>query len=155
MTDAYRGLVAKSGKSLARDQILETHDRYEADQEATTPAMPYSELLGVVHSRVARERGVETTADQNIKFGSSVPDWPAFSDSVAELQYLKTYYKLVILPNVDRESFKSRAVSRDAEAFDAIDPGPSWKREIAAPRPAKPSSTPEWDGICEFDHRLT
>jgi cation diffusion facilitator CzcD-associated flavoprotein CzcO len=42
MTDAYRGLVARSSKSLARDQILETHARYEADQEAKTPAIPYS-----------------------------------------------------------------------------------------------------------------
>jgi 2-haloacid dehalogenase len=67
----------RSGKSLTRDQILETHARYEAHQEAKTPTMPYSELLGVVHSKVAREWQVETTADEDIKFGSSVPDWPA------------------------------------------------------------------------------
>jgi 2-haloacid dehalogenase len=119
MTDAYRGLVARSGKSLARDQILETHARYEADQEAKTPAMPYCELLGVVHSRVAREWGVQTTADENIKFGSSVPDWPAFADSAAALQYLKKYYKLVILSNVDRESFKG-SNSRLQVEFDHI-----------------------------------
>jgi 2-haloacid dehalogenase len=106
MTEAYRGLVARSGKSLTPDQVLETHARYEAEQEAKTPTMPYSELLGVVHSMVAREWGVETTADENIKFGSSVPDWPAFADSTDALQYLKAYYKLVILSNVDRESFK-------------------------------------------------
>ena len=106
MTDAYRGLVARSGKSLTRDQLLETHARYEAHQEAKTPTMPYSEFLGVVHSMVAREWGVETTADEDIKFGSSVPDWPAFPDSADALQYLKAYYKLVILSNVDRESFK-------------------------------------------------
>src|SRR5580692_5339237 len=53
LTDAYRGLVTRSGKSLTRDQILETHARYEAHQEAKTPTMPYSELLGVVHSMVA------------------------------------------------------------------------------------------------------
>jgi 2-haloacid dehalogenase len=119
MTDAYRGLVARSGKSLARDQILETHARYEADQEAKRPAMPYSELLGLVHSRVAREWGVQTTADENIKFGSSVPDWPAFADSAAALQYLKTYYKLVILSNVDRESFKGSNTRLQVE-FDHI-----------------------------------
>jgi 2-haloacid dehalogenase len=106
MTDAYRGLVTRSRKSFTRDQILETHARYEAHQEAKTPTMPYSELLGVVHSMVAREWGMETTADEDIKFGSSVPDWPAFADSADALQYLKAYYKLVILSNVDRESFK-------------------------------------------------
>jgi 2-haloacid dehalogenase len=69
MTDAYRGLVARSGKSLTPDQILETHARYEADQEAKTPTMPYSELLGVVHSMVARELGVVTKAGEDSKFG--------------------------------------------------------------------------------------
>jgi 2-haloacid dehalogenase len=119
MTDAYRGLVARSGKSLTRDQVLETHARYEADQEAKTPTMPYSELLGVVHSRVAREWGVETTADEDSKFGSSVPDWPAFADSAQALQHLKAYYKLVILSNVDRESFKGSSMRLQVE-FDHI-----------------------------------
>jgi 2-haloacid dehalogenase len=106
LTEAYRGLVARAGKSLTPDQILETHARYEAHQEAETPTMPYSELLGRVHSMVAREWGMETTTDEDRKFGSSVPDWPAFIDSADALQYLKAYYKLVILSNVDRESFK-------------------------------------------------
>jgi len=106
LTEAYRGLFARSGKSLTADQILETHARYEAHQEAKTPAMPYSELLGRVHAMVAREWGVESTTDEDMKFGSSVPDWPAFTDSTDALQYLKGYYKLVILSNVDRESFK-------------------------------------------------
>jgi 2-haloacid dehalogenase len=119
MTDAYRGLVARSGKSLTPDQILETHARYEAHQEAKTPTMPYSELLGVVHSMVAREWGVETTADEDIKFGSSIPDWPAFADSADALQYLKAYYKLVILSNVDRESFKGSSTRLQVE-FDHI-----------------------------------
>ena len=109
----------RSGKSLTRDQILETHARYEAHQEAKTPTMPYSELLGVVHSMVAREWGLETTADEDIKFGSSVPDWPAFPDSADALRYLKAYYKLVILSNVDRESFKGSNTRLQVE-FDHI-----------------------------------
>jgi hypothetical protein len=42
MTDAYRGLVARSGKSFTSDQILETHERYEAYQEAKTPTTPWN-----------------------------------------------------------------------------------------------------------------
>jgi putative hydrolase of the HAD superfamily len=119
MFEAYRDLVAKCGKTLARDQVLETHARHEADQEVKTPTMPYSELLGVVHSRVAREWGIETTTEENTRFGSSVPNWPAFVDSAAALQYLKKYYKLVILSNVDRESFKGSNVRLQVE-FDHI-----------------------------------
>src|ERR1700687_4286016 len=67
MFEAYKDLVAKSRTTLTRDQILETHARNEADQEAKTPTMLYAELLGVVHARVAREWSVETTAEENAR----------------------------------------------------------------------------------------
>src|SRR5688572_17461282 len=105
MFAAYRGLMTRSGRAFSRDQVLQMHAAHEADQEAKTPAMPYSELLGVVHSRVAHEIDVKTTAEENARFGAAVPDWPAFDDSPAALQYLKKHYKLVILSNVDRKSF--------------------------------------------------
>jgi 2-haloacid dehalogenase len=119
MFEAYKDLVAKSRTTLTRDQILETHARHEADQEARTPTMLYAELLGVVHARVAREWSVETTAEENARFGNSVPNWPAFVDSAAALQYLKKYYKLVILSNVDRKSFKGSNTRLQVE-FDHI-----------------------------------
>src|SRR5437773_502961 len=95
--DGYQRLVAKAGISLTRDQILETHSRYEAAQQAMTPSMIYSDLLGVVHGQVAKEWGTEASAEESATFGESVVNWPAFIDSTAALQYLKKYYKLVIL----------------------------------------------------------
>ncbi|GGC75504.1 haloacid dehalogenase type II [Undibacterium terreum] len=116
---AYQPLVERIGKSLSRDEILETHARHEADQEALTPGMIYSELLGVVHSRVAKEWGTTATQEEGAVFGASVVNWPAFIDSAAALQYLKKYYKLVILSNVDRESFKGSNTRLQVE-FDHI-----------------------------------
>jgi len=104
--DGYQSLLAKSGKTLDRDQILETHSRHEAAQQAKTPGMRYSELLAVVYQDVAREWGTEASREEAARFGGSVGSWPAFIDSAAALQYLKKYYKLVILSNVDHESFK-------------------------------------------------
>lgn len=41
-----------------------------------------------------------------VAFGKSVPDWPAFPDTVQALQDLREMgYTLVVLSNVDRESF--------------------------------------------------
>lgn len=117
--EGYKDLIAKSGKVFSRDQLLEMHARHEADQEAMTPAMPYSELLGVVYDRVTREFGLATNAGEAARFGGSVPKWPAFVDSVGALQYLKKYYKLVILSNVDRESFKGSNARLQVE-FDHI-----------------------------------
>ena len=69
--------------------------------------MIYSELLGVVHTRMVKDWGAEATEEENEAFGKSIQNWPAFPDSPGALQYLKQHYKLVILSNVDRASFKN------------------------------------------------
>ena len=46
-------------------------------------------------------------------------DWPAFPDSAEALAYLKQHYKLVILSNVDNDSFNG-SNARLGVAFDAI-----------------------------------
>lgn len=38
-------------------------------------------------------------------FGASVGRWPIFSDTIDALKQLKKHYKLVILSNVDKQSF--------------------------------------------------
>jgi putative hydrolase of the HAD superfamily len=119
ISEAMKPLLARAGKALTRDQVLETHARHEAAQEAETPSMPYFQLLERVHERVAGEWGVEPRAAEARAFGQSVKDWPAFVDSAAALQYLKKYYKLVILSNVDRESFKASRARLQVE-FDHI-----------------------------------
>lgn len=105
--EALQPLLTRSGRRLNRDEALETYARHETAQESETPSMIYSALLGVVHSRIATDWGIEPSAKKSEAFGHSIRNWPAFADSVAALQYLKQHYKLVILSNVDRESFKT------------------------------------------------
>lgn len=101
-----RPLAAKAGGKLGDDAILETFARHEAAQEAETPDMIYAKLLSLVHARIAKEWGVTTTPEENARFGASVPDWPAFPDSADALRYLKQHFRLGILSNVDRDSFR-------------------------------------------------
>jgi 2-haloacid dehalogenase len=114
-----RLLVEKADITLTRDQILEIFAQNESAQEVETPAMPYSQLLSIVYKRIARTWGVAVTNEQANSFGASIPDWPEFSDSVSALQYLKKHYKLVILSNVDRISFRA-SNTRLQVAFDAV-----------------------------------
>ena len=102
---ALQPLLKKGGVTLERDDVLATFGRHESAQEAATPQMIYSELLAAVHRRLAREWNVSDDEQDAMAFGQSIPDWPAFPDTVAALQYLQRYYKLVILSNVDRASF--------------------------------------------------
>ena len=88
-------------------------------QEAYTPAMKYSDLLAVVYKRLAEEWGLAASWDECQAYGNSVKDWPAFSDSVAALAYLKKHYKLIILSNIDNASF-APSNQRLQVMFDAI-----------------------------------
>lgn len=105
MTEALKPLVAKANQSLTRDEILQAHAYHESSTQAQTPAKRYSELLAVVYKRLAEEWGIAVTWDDCLAYGGSVQNWPAFADSAGALQYLKRYYKLVILSNVDNASF--------------------------------------------------
>jgi 2-haloalkanoic acid dehalogenase type II len=119
LCNALRTLVAGSHRAMSRDQILEEFGRHEFAQEAETPSMPYSQLLAVVYKRLAKASGITATNEAANTFGASVPDWPEFPDSTAALQHLQQYYKLVILSNVDRLSFRS-SNARLKVSFDAI-----------------------------------
>lgn len=119
MYKAYQPLLAKRAESLTRDEVLEIHARHEALQEEETPSLIYSKLLERVFARVALAWGLQTTKEECTKFGHSIQNWPAFVDSAAALQYLKKYYKLVILSNIDKESFKASNQRLQVE-FDSI-----------------------------------
>ncbi len=116
---ALQPLLARVGRSLTRDAALEAFGRHETRLEQANPTLRYSELLALVHGTLAGELGVATNVAESRRFGESVGDWPAFEDTAAALHYLKEHYRLVILSNVDRESFRATN-SRLGVAFDAI-----------------------------------
>lgn len=117
--NALQPLMSKGGIGLGRDAVLAEFAKHESAQEHETPGMIYSELLAAVHQRLAAAWKIAATQDDHARFGHSVPDWPAFPDSASSLQYLKKFYKLVILSNVDRESFSGSNRRLQVE-FDAI-----------------------------------
>jgi 2-haloalkanoic acid dehalogenase type II len=119
MFAALQPLVARAKLPLSRDAVLEAHARHESSQQLATPAMRYSRLLAVVHKRLAEEWGVATTWDECLAYGRSIRDWPAFPDSAEALAYLKRHYRLVILSNVDNESFAFSNKKLGVE-FDAV-----------------------------------
>jgi 2-haloalkanoic acid dehalogenase type II len=117
--EALQPLLRAGAVTRPRDAVLADFARHEAAQEAATPAMLYRGLLAETHRRLSREWGVSVPEDVHVAFGRSVPQWPVFDDTVAALRYLKGHYKLVILSNVDRESFAGSNRRLGVE-FDAI-----------------------------------
>ncbi|MBI3707915.1 MAG: haloacid dehalogenase type II [Proteobacteria bacterium] len=116
---ALKPWLARVGKSLTDDQILEAYAGQEAPQQAATPTMLYSDLLAVAHKSLARQLGIPPNNEEARRFGASIGTWPPFPDSTQALRYLKEHYKLAILSNVDRESFKGSKRQLGVE-FDLI-----------------------------------
>jgi len=119
MVDGLEPLTSKVVRKPTRDEILAAHARHESSQQSQTPSKLYRELLPIVYRRLAEEWGVSVTWQECLAYGQSVKSWPAFADSVEALQYLQKHYKLVILSNVDNESFTASNEKLQVE-FDAI-----------------------------------
>lgn len=119
MLNALAPLTNNPGVKLTRNEILEAHARHESSQQRQTPYKRYRELLAIVYRRLAEEWGVTTSWDECVHYGNSVKDWPAFPDSADALTYLKQHYKLVILSNIDNESFAESNQKLGVD-FDAV-----------------------------------
>ena len=119
MATALQPLVARAGRALSRDQMLEAHARHESAQQVTTPGRRYRELLAIVYKRLAEEWGVPASWDECLAYGRSIRDWPAFPDSADALAYLARHFKMAILSNIDNESF-AFSNTRLGVTFDAI-----------------------------------
>ncbi|KAG8669975.1 hypothetical protein FPOAC2_09318 [Fusarium poae] len=120
--DALKPLMGARIDEFNRDQLLKVYAEAETAQQDATPDMKYSELLSTIHPKVAEKLFLpEPTAEQNEAFGNSVGSWPAFPDTVDALRRLGKHYKLVVLSNVDRESFsRSNSGPMQGVPFDLV-----------------------------------
>ena len=116
---ALQPLIQNNDHKVSREAALKLFGVIESEQEHKTPGLVYRDLLTKVHARIAKAWGLTTTDTLDAAFGRSVPAWPAFPDSAEALAYLKQHYKLVIVSNVDRQSFAGSNVKLGVE-FDAI-----------------------------------
>ncbi len=119
MVEGLRPLTDRLERELGRNQMLEAHSRHESFQQLQTPYKRYQNLLPIVYRRLAEEWGVQVSWDECVTYGQSVKNWPAFPDSVEALQCLKQHFKLIVLSNVDNDSFRYSNEKLGVE-FDAI-----------------------------------
>ena len=111
--------TAMCGLTLDNDTLLAAFAEEEAACERDTPTKLYPQILESVLERLAERWSVPLVEGQAAEFGQSVGKWPAFPDSPEALAYLQDHYKLVILSNVDRDSF-ALSESRLGVKFDRV-----------------------------------
>jgi 2-haloalkanoic acid dehalogenase type II len=114
---ALRPLLVKV--AVDDEAALAAFAQHESALETAQPSLNYRKLLTECYRGLATQWNAAITDAEAERFGTSVPDWPAFPDSATALAYLKQHYKLVILSNVDRASFAESNRRLDV-AFDAV-----------------------------------
>jgi 2-haloalkanoic acid dehalogenase type II len=103
---ALRAWAVARGVDVGDAELLAAFSQAESRHQAATPSALYPEILAAVLRDIGTQVGAAPSTAEQIAFGRSVQDWPAFPDSAEALEYLKRYYKLVIVSNIDRESFR-------------------------------------------------
>lgn len=126
LIDWERGIENALGPWLERhrrapdsDELLGLFAASESRRQRETPGAAYPEILAGCFDDVAAGLALPTDSADRRSFAESITRWPAFSDSAAALAYLKRYFKLVIVSNVDRVSFR-HSEARLGVRFDLI-----------------------------------
>lgn len=107
------------GLNRTDEHLLTSYSRHEAAAEREQPRLPYPQILARAMRGLGEQFGIEVTDTEAQALATSVPDWPAFPDSPAALQQLKSRFRLIILSNVDRASFAASNARLGVE-FDSI-----------------------------------
>jgi 2-haloacid dehalogenase len=103
---AVLGPWARSrGLDKSNEALLAAYSGHESRAEAEHPGEAYPAILARSLRGLGRELGAEVSDEDAGRLARSVPDWPAFPDSRAALADLAGRYRLIILSNVDRDSF--------------------------------------------------
>jgi 2-haloacid dehalogenase len=89
------------------------------EHEAEAPGTPYREVLATCLRGVAAQIGASVSDAQAARFGASVADWPAFSDSSDALRRLQSRFAVATITNCDDDLFAA-SEKRLGISFDAV-----------------------------------
>ena len=95
----------EQGLDLSDEDMLLAYADHEAAVERETPSALYPQVLADAFRRTGDTLGAPVSDEWAHRLTDSVPDWPAFPDSVDALARLRRHYQLIILSNVHRAGF--------------------------------------------------
>ncbi|PPR04582.1 hypothetical protein CVT24_012010 [Panaeolus cyanescens] len=104
-TMLYSTLLAKAHQVL--EQRLKTLSGIETDTTSTQSVGGETSTPEAETSASGASAPLtDSSLDEHTQFGNSIPQWPIFPDSSEALQRLAKHFDLIVLSNVDRESFR-------------------------------------------------
>ena len=126
LVDRDRGLINAlmpwlndAGVTAGRGEILRAFSQAERAKLVTAPGVCYRDILLDVHDAVAKFFDVPNDHNAAKAFAGSIKNWPVHPDVPGALAYLKKHYRLVVLTNIDHQSF-DRTSKALGVGFDAV-----------------------------------
>ncbi|KAK2609165.1 hypothetical protein QQS21_002247 [Conoideocrella luteorostrata] len=116
-------LSSDAATKYTAKKLLSRYAYHEGRIQKQYPTLKYPSILEQVYDELAKEMKLQdrVTSQDRAAFGASIGTWPAFPDTIAALNELGKYFKLVILSNVDKESFNNTlAGPLSGVQFDAV-----------------------------------
>lgn len=95
----------RTGAGAGDGALIEAFDRARAHYQQLAPARPYPRILELALAYIAGEWSRQAEPGEQRDFGRSVPEWPAYPDSVDALARLRERFALGALTNMDEASF--------------------------------------------------
>ncbi|MGI9437731.1 MAG: HAD family hydrolase [Geminicoccaceae bacterium] len=126
LVDRDRGIVnalmpwlSDAGVMAGRGEIIRAFSQAERTTLVTAPGVCYRDILLEIHDALAKFFDVARDHEAAKSLASSISQWPIHADVADALAYLKQYYRLVVLTNIDHASFDGTNKSLGV-AFDAV-----------------------------------
>lgn len=114
-----RPWAKEQGVEADDEALLAAFARAEPAEQAACPSASYRDVLRGAMRRLAADLGARATAADADRLAASVGEWPAFVDTPEALRRLRARASLVIVSNVDAESFAG-ALPKLGVELDAI-----------------------------------
>lgn len=99
--DYVQGRARAAGVSLTERAILEAYAVAEDRQHHLTPRLPFPSMMAPMYREMAEVLGLPESHADAEEFRLSIPDWPAFPDSISALKRLRKHFRLVAMTNSD------------------------------------------------------
>jgi 2-haloacid dehalogenase len=115
---ALRGVLGAPRVPCDDERLLRLYAEAEGAIEAG-PYLPYREVLARALERIAAALGFALADGERRALARSLPDWPAFADTVPSLEALRRRFRLGIVSNIDDDLFAGTA-RRLRVPFDAV-----------------------------------
>jgi 2-haloacid dehalogenase len=107
--DVLKPWASANAVGAGSEELLAAFGAAESVVQRASPQALYQDVLREAMGRIAVSFGKTARTEERESLARSVGDWPVFADTVEGLRALKNWHKLMVLSNVDKESFARTA----------------------------------------------